>query len=78
MLIITSPAAELHDYMGLEKGRGMGMPVEQYAEDAYRALEMGSDEMLGGSVGPTEVFQDLADTRRKIFDEFAPMLRYVD
>ncbi|QQK42905.1 Glucose/ribitol dehydrogenase [Penicillium digitatum] len=71
-------STELHDYMGLEKGRGMGMPVEQYAEDAYRALEMGSDEMLGGSVGPTEVFQDLADTRRKIFDEFAPMLRYVD
>ncbi|KAJ5432072.1 Glucose/ribitol dehydrogenase [Penicillium cf. griseofulvum] len=36
--------AELHDYMGVEKGRGMGMPVEEYAEDAYQALEKGSDE----------------------------------
>ncbi|KAJ5383470.1 Glucose/ribitol dehydrogenase [Penicillium concentricum] len=71
-------STELHDYMGIEKGRGMGMPVEQYAEDAYQALETGSDEIIGGSVGPTEVFQDLADKRRKIFDEFAPMLRDVD
>ncbi|CAI7618185.1 unnamed protein product [Penicillium glandicola] len=71
-------STELHDYMGIDKGRGMGMPVEQYAEDAYQALETGSDEILGGSVGPTEVFQDLADRRRKIFDEIAPMLRDVD
>lgn len=78
ILIIILRIAELHDYMGIEKGRGMGMPVEQYAEDAYQALKIGSDEILGGSVGPTEVFQDLADKRRKIFDDFAPMLRDVD
>ncbi|KGO51987.1 Glucose/ribitol dehydrogenase [Penicillium expansum] len=71
-------STELHDYMGIEKGRGMGMPVEEYAEDAYQALEMGSDEILGGSVGPTEIFQDLAEKRRQIFDEFAPMLRDLD
>lgn len=68
-------AAELHDYMGIEKGRSMGMPVGQYADDAYRALEKGGDEILGGSVGPTEAFQELADQRRKIFDDIAPMLR---
>ncbi|KAJ5164555.1 Glucose/ribitol dehydrogenase [Penicillium coprophilum] len=71
-------STELHDYMGIEKGRAMGMPVEQYAEDAYQALKTGSDEILGGSVAPSEAFRDLADRRRKIFDEFAPMLRDVD
>jgi hypothetical protein len=64
--------------MGIDKGRSMGMPIEQYAEDAYQALQRGSDEILGGSVEPVDNLQELADKRREIFDEFAPMLRDVE
>lgn len=55
----------------------MGMPVKEYAEHAYQVLQTGSDEVLGGGVGPTEVFPDLNDKRRQIFDELVPMLRDV-
>ncbi|OQD98661.1 hypothetical protein PENSOL_c008G05019 [Penicillium solitum] len=70
-------STELHDYMGIEKGRGMGMPVKEYAKHVYQVLETGSDEVLGGGAGPTEVFRDLNDKRRQIFDELVPMLRDV-
>ncbi|KAJ5850404.1 Glucose/ribitol dehydrogenase [Penicillium solitum] len=69
-IFTSSCVAKLHDYMGIEKGRGMGMPVKE-------VLETGSDEVLGGGVGPTEVFRDLNDKRRQIFDELVPMLRDV-
>ncbi|KAJ5129338.1 Glucose/ribitol dehydrogenase [Penicillium bovifimosum] len=71
-------STELHDYMGIEKGRSMGMPAEQYAEYAIQALQRGSDEVLGGSVQPIDNFQELVDKRRKLFNEFAPMLRDVE
>ncbi|KAJ5603400.1 Glucose/ribitol dehydrogenase [Penicillium hordei] len=70
-------STELHDYMGIEKGRSMGIPVEGYAEHVYQVLENGSDEVIGGGVGPTEVFRDLNDKRRQVFDEVVPMLRDV-
>ncbi|KAJ5772946.1 Glucose/ribitol dehydrogenase [Penicillium paradoxum] len=71
-------STELHDYLGVEKGRSMGMPVEQYAEDAYQELEKGSDEIIGGSVGPTDLFKGLTEKRRDIFNQFAPLLRHAD
>ncbi|KAJ6001519.1 hypothetical protein N7499_002567 [Penicillium canescens] len=66
---------ELHDYMGEEKGRGMGMPLGQFIHVTHEGLLAGKDQIVVGSVGSAEVFNDILDKRRSAFDELAKMMR---
>lgn len=63
--------------MGIEKGRSMGCQLRGIPSIPIKYSETGSDEVLGGGIGPTEVFRDLNDKHRQIFDEFGPILRDV-
>ncbi|KAK6376193.1 hypothetical protein LTS17_007444 [Exophiala oligosperma] len=66
---------ELHDYMGEEKGRNMGMPVDKFTDAAYKGLASGEDQIIIGTVGPEETFHDIVDKRRAAFENLAKLIR---
>ena len=66
---------ELHDYMGLEKGRALGMPLNQFCDEAYNGLASGKDQVVIGSIGPPDTFIDIVDKRRGAFEFLAKMMR---
>lgn len=55
--------------MGAEKGRRMGMPLDQFLDEAYEGLAAGQDHVIIGSIGPAEEF------RRRVFDNLANAFR---
>ncbi|KAI4193127.1 MAG: hypothetical protein LQ350_008461 [Teloschistes chrysophthalmus] len=58
---------ELHDYLGEEKGRGMGMPVDAFVDQAFKGLEAGKDQVLVGTILGTseEELGQIIEKRRK-------------
>ncbi|KAI4243562.1 MAG: hypothetical protein L6R40_003385 [Gallowayella cf. fulva] len=66
---------ELHDYMGPERGRAMGMPLGQFCDLAYDGLAKGQDQVIIGSIGPPDDFMDVVNKRRGAFDFLAKMIR---
>ncbi|KAK8052552.1 hypothetical protein PG993_003937 [Apiospora rasikravindrae] len=64
---------ELHDWMGIENGRALGMPVAEFADIAYEELSRGEDLVVVGSIATEsrEVYMDLVDRRRRIFEKLA-------
>ncbi|KAK9319827.1 putative NADP(+)-dependent dehydrogenase [Lipomyces orientalis] len=66
---------ELHDYMGEEAGRSLGMPLNVFTEEAYRGLAAGRDQIVIGSIGPAETFIEIIDKRRSAFIALAKMMR---
>ncbi|ETI21995.1 hypothetical protein G647_06065 [Cladophialophora carrionii CBS 160.54] len=66
---------ELHDYMGADQGRQLGMPVDKFCDAAFDGLLSGSDQIVIGSVGPAHVFHDIVDKRREAFENLAKMMR---
>jgi hypothetical protein len=61
--------------MGKEKGQGMGMSLGQFINAAHQGLLAGKDQIVVGSVGSAEVFNDILGKRRSAFDELAKMMR---
>ncbi|KAG9858248.1 hypothetical protein KCV05_g773, partial [Aureobasidium melanogenum] len=74
-LSLPAVQTELHDYMGAEKGRQMGMPLDQFLDEAYEGLAAGQDHVIVGSIGPAEEFRGLVETRRRVFDNLANAFR---
>ena len=74
MLCANYRPAELHDYMGEERGRALGMPVNEFVDKAYAGLVSGSDHVIIGSVGPEDLFLDIAHKRRQAFDSLANIM----
>lgn len=67
--------AELHDYIGEEAGRKLGMPLDTFTEQAYQALAEGKDEIIIGSIGPADTFNRIVDDRRTAFENLAKIMR---
>ena len=55
--------------MGEEKGRGFGMPLDEFVREAYAGLCEGREYISVGAVG-TDVskLQTLVEVRKSIFD----------
>jgi hypothetical protein len=57
-----------------EHGRKMGMPLNEFVEQAYEHLCNGKDQIIVGTVGPAgvggpaEMFFEVIDKRRKVFE----------
>lgn len=47
--------------MGEEAGRRLGMPLNAFTEEAYKELAAGNDQIVIGSVGPAETFNEIID-----------------
>ncbi|AEO69900.1 f18c9466-59c1-4a6e-891b-15973c221a81 [Thermothielavioides terrestris] len=62
---------ELHDYLGPERGRNLGMPLDEFTAQAWQGLANGDDEVHVGFIGSKERFFALARGRREACEEFA-------
>ncbi|KAK9777098.1 putative Oxidoreductase DltE [Seiridium cardinale] len=67
---------ELHDWMGPEKGRALGMPLNEFSNIAYSELVKGDDLIVVGSIAtePRDNYMDLVDKRRTIFKKLSGTL----
>ena len=61
--------------MGEDRGRLLGMPIDKFTDAAYHGLASGSDQIIIGSVGPAEPFNDIVEKRRTAFQNLAKMMR---
>ncbi|KAE9579592.1 hypothetical protein CGMCC3_g4361 [Colletotrichum fructicola] len=65
---------ELHDYMGQERGRSMGMPVQEFTEKTYSQLVSGCDDVLVGSVGREKPYLELFRSRKQQADDLTKLV----
>lgn len=61
--------------MSPESGRKLGMPVHTFVDETYRGLVSGSDQVIIGSIGPVDTFNEIIDKRRNAFQNLAKMMR---
>lgn len=69
-------SAELHDYMGAELGRSLGMPVEEFTEQAYAQLAKNEEHILVGLPGAATAgeYEQLLGARKSIFERLSNVL----
>lgn len=70
-------SAELHDYLGEEKGRAFGMPLDQFTDAAHKAFLEGKDQIIIGAIGPEDTFNEIVDKRRQGFENLAAHMRAI-
>lgn len=56
-------------------GRQLGMPVQAFVDEAFKGLASGSDQVVIGSIGPAETFNEIIDKRRSAFQNLAKIMR---
>ena len=56
-------------------GRQLGMPVQAFVDEAFKGMASGSDQVVIGSIGPAETFNEIIDKRRSAFQNLAKMMR---
>lgn len=56
-------------------GRQLGMPVQAFVDEAFKGMASGSDQVVIGSIGPAETFNEIVDKRRTAFQNLAKMMR---
>jgi hypothetical protein len=61
--------------MGEEAGRKFGMPLNTFTELAFDELVAGHDEIVIGSAGPADTFNEINQKRRAAFESLAKMMR---
>lgn len=74
--LIQPHLAELHDAtMGSAAGRALGMPLDQFTEQAYAALVREEPQIIIGSVGDKARFDDIVQKRVEAFEWLADVMR---
>lgn len=53
----------------------MGMPLDQFTDEAYKGLVSGSDQVAVGAVGPADTYHEVLEKRRTIFNQIAEAMR---
>jgi hypothetical protein len=61
--------------MGEEAGRKLGMPLDAFTEEAFNGLTSGKDQIVIGSVGPADTFNEIIDKRRAATEWLAKVMR---
>ena len=61
--------------MNENTGRQLGMPLDIFTEEAYKGLVSGGDQVIIGSIGPADTFNEIVDKRRTAFENLAKMMR---
>jgi hypothetical protein len=60
--------------MGEEKGRALGMELGAFTDAAFHGLTSGKDQIVIGSIGPKEAFDQIVDSRRTAFENLAKVM----
>lgn len=72
----NSSTAELHDYMGAEKGRSFGTPVGEFVDQAYAELATGKEQIIiGTGPAPKGVFDEMVGKRNELAANLAKNMR---
>lgn len=58
--------------MGEEAGRNLGMPLNEFIDQAYGGLAEGKDQVIVGGIGPD--FNEIVDKRRAAFESLTKMM----
>jgi hypothetical protein len=58
-----------------EKGATLGMPIDQFTNEAFEGLQAGKDTVVVGHIPPREVFFEILEKRRKAFEKLADVTR---
>ena len=58
-----------------EDGKQLGMPLGAFTDLAYKGLASGSDQVVIGTIGPADTFNEIIDKRRTAFENLAKMIR---
>ena len=58
-----------------DKGRQLGMPLDSFTDAAYEGIAAGKDQIVVGSIGPADTFNEIIDKRRDTFTFLAKMMR---
>ncbi|KUJ13967.1 oxidoreductase [Mollisia scopiformis] len=66
---------ELHDYMGAETGRKMGMPLEDFTKLVMDGFYAGHDQIVIGSILDPTTFNEIVNKRRTAFEKLAEIIR---
>lgn len=69
--------AELHDYMGEERGRAMGMPVDAFVNQVFQQLDQGVEDVVVGTVGLSNAddLKTLLECRGRLLGELNTLMR---
>ncbi|KAK9235088.1 putative short-chain dehydrogenase reductase [Lipomyces kononenkoae] len=73
---ISAPVVqtELHDYLGEEQGRSMGMPVNEFVQKAYDKISAGEEIVIIGPFFSEEKYMDVVTKRQQLLDGLSNML----
>ncbi|BAE59277.1 unnamed protein product [Aspergillus oryzae RIB40] len=73
---LSPPAvqSELHDYMTPEVGRKIGMPLDQFIDEAFAGLQAGKDQVVVGSIADEKTFYEVLNNRRAMFETLSKLL----
>ncbi|KJZ72287.1 hypothetical protein HIM_08328 [Hirsutella minnesotensis 3608] len=68
---------ELHDYMGEERGRALGMPVDEFVDQTFEQLSREKEEISIGAIGAVarEPYIALLETRRTMFETLSDVIQ---
>ncbi|KAF1973904.1 NAD(P)-binding protein [Bimuria novae-zelandiae CBS 107.79] len=69
---------EIHDYeIGAERGRKMGMPVEQFVEETWAELKAGKKDVYIGTIAAStkEQIMEIADKRAEAMGRLNELIR---
>lgn len=72
---VSSAPAELHDFMGEEAGRAIGMPLTAFTDEAYKGLVEGKDQIVIGTIADEKTFHEVVDKRRALFTDLGNRMR---
>ena len=61
--------------MDPERGRQLGMPLQDFVDETYKGLVSGSDQVIVESIGPAETFHDIVNKRRSTFENLSKWMR---
>ena len=63
-----------------DRGRSIGMPLDEFSDKAYEGLMAGEDQIIIGTVGlageggPAEMFLEVVEKRRSVFEWLSKMM----
>jgi hypothetical protein len=62
--------------MGEERGRSLGMPLDEFTDAAFKELSKGEDLVVIGSIAtePRETYMELLEKRRNIFNKLSGVM----
>ena len=69
--------SEIHDeLMGVERGRAFGMPADEFAEQTYKKLLAGGNQVVVGNIpgSDPELYSTMMESRQAIFDSMSKQI----